>query len=99
MPWENNRPSHVPPRVRQACLERDGGRCTAILNTGHRCAATTELEAAHLGQWKPGEKTTVNMVRTLCHWHHNRETQEQASRSRPRMGSARRKAEKHPGLR
>lgn len=82
MAWEKSRPNHVPPKVREACLARDGYRCTSALRDGSRCPAVTQLEAAHLGQWREGERTTVDMVRTLCHWHHNRETQQQAARAR-----------------
>lgn len=82
MAWDNNRPNHVPQQVRTACLERDGNRCTQTQRDGTRCPETTNLEAAHLTQWKPGETTTVHMVRTLCHWHHNRETQQEAREAR-----------------
>lgn len=100
MAWEKNRPNHVPTRVRDACLARDGNRCTAALRDGTRCPATANLEAAHLTRWIPGEHTTVDMVRTRCSWHHNRETQaeaatERAKRPRP---SARMPRESHPGL-
>lgn len=97
MPWENSRPTHVPTRIRDACLTRDGHRCTATLNTGQRCPATTNLQAAHTTQWQPGEQTTVDNVRTLCHWHHNRETQTQAATARRPRPSATRRAEQHPG--
>lgn len=100
MAWESNRPTHVPTHVRQACLARDGNRCVHPLNDGSRCTATTKLEAAHLpGRgWTKGEATTVDMVRTLCHWHHNRETQAEAARARRRKPSAKHPNEKHPGL-
>ncbi|MDF2578449.1 MAG: hypothetical protein K0S49_28 [Microbacterium sp.] len=101
MPWENSRPTHVPTAVREACLRRDGYRCVAQLNTGDRCPATTNLEAAHLAQWNQLEETTVDDVRTLCHWHHNRETQAQAAAARssqPRP-SAIRSRETHPAHR
>lgn len=100
MPWENSRPTHVPPAVRDACLHRDGNQCTATLNKGERCPATTNLQAAHTNQWRPGERTTTDMVRTLCHWHHNRETQQQASQAKRRTPpSAAHPREQHPGHR
>lgn len=99
MPWDRSRPTHVPPSVREACLTRDGNRCTAILNTGVRCPSTTQLEAAHLQRWRPGERTTVDMVRTLCHWHHNRETQAEARQQQRPRPSAKHPREQHPGLR
>lgn len=101
MVWENSRPTHVPAQVRDACLERDGNRCTQPQRDGTRCPETTRLEAAHIGQWQDGEVTTVNMVRTLCHWHHNRETQAQARQARansvkPNLEHPR---EQHPAFR
>lgn len=100
MAWDKNRPTHVPTRIREACLTRDGTRCTAALRDGTRCPETrpTHLEAAHLGQWRQGERTTIDMVRTLCTWHHNRETQAQAARARKPKGSARMPTEQHPAL-
>ncbi len=99
MAWEQGRATHVPTAIREACLTRDGHRCTATLNDGTRCPATTNLQAAHHGQWNPGERTTVDMVRTLCHWHHNRETQQQAATARRRPPSANHPREQHPGRR
>ena len=103
MAWDNNRPNHVPTRVREQALQRDGNRCTAIQRNGQRCPETTQLEAAHIGQWHEGEQTTVNMVRILCHWHHNRETQAQAAQARADRSQHRPQAthpnETHPALR
>ena len=101
MPWENSRPTHVPASVRAACLERDGHRCVAMLSDDTRCPATENLQAAHLKRWTPGERTTVADVRTLCHWHHNRETQQEAATARlaARGPSARHPRERHPGRR
>lgn len=102
MPWENSRPTHVPTKVRQACLTRDGNRCTVTLQAGGRCTETTNLEAAHIGRWSPDENTTVDDVTTKCHWHHNRETMQQAADARKQSGqakpSARRTTEVHPAL-
>ena len=88
---------HVPDRIRKAMLERDGHQCVAPTRDGGRCKDTTNLEAAHYGRWQPGETTTVDMVRTLCHWHHNRETQAEARAARSPLKEAR-PPEKHPGL-
>lgn len=101
MPWENSRPTHVPAAVRAACLNRDGHRCVAELSDGSRCTETSDLQAAHLSQWSPGERTTVADVRTLCSWHHNRETQQEAATARRNAWrpSARHPREKHPGRR
>lgn len=101
MAWDNGRPTHVPTAVREACLARDGNRCTEIQRDGHRCPETTRLEAAHITQWTPGEQTTVDNVRTLCHWHHNRETQQQAAQARATLPRPQHNhpGETHPALR
>lgn len=99
MPWDNNRATHVPTPIRNACLKRDGNRCTATLHTGGRCTETTQLEAAHINSWHQGEHITVNMVRTLCHWHHNRETQAEAQAARRPRPTSNRPAEQHPAFR
>lgn len=98
MAWENNRPTHVPGKVREAALHRDGNRCTATMRDGTRCTETTRLEAAHIQQWQPGETLTVHDVRMLCHWHHNRETQQQARDARKPYVSHVRPNEQHPAF-
>jgi hypothetical protein len=97
MVWAN-RTKHVPDKVRRECLDRDGHQCTATTRDGGRCRETTQLEAAHYGRWHAGEQTTVDMVRTLCHWHHNRETQQEARAGRSPLKETR-PPERHPGLR
>lgn len=102
MTWEHSRPTHVPAKVRTECLTRDGNQCTAILNTGERCTERNpaNLEAAHLTQWQTGEQTTSDMVRTLCHWHHSKETTAQAAQARAAQRRKRPKPyhprDKHP---
>lgn len=99
MTWERGRPTHVPTTVRTACLNRDGHQCTQTMRNGQRCPETTNLEAAHWNAWQPGETITVDHVRTLCHWHHNRETQKQAAQARgANQGSVTHPRERHPGL-
>jgi hypothetical protein len=41
-------PRCIPAAVRRAVAERDGGRCTFVSETGHRCAATRLLEFDHV---------------------------------------------------
>lgn len=82
MAWENGRDNHVPPKMREACLTRDSHQCTVLMQNGQRCPEATHLEAAHITQRRKGERLTVDMLTTKCHWHHNRETQSQATRAR-----------------
>lgn len=98
MAWDSTA-KHVPTILRQACLARDGNRCTATMLDGSRCTQTQRLEAHHLVQWQPGERLTINMLRTLCWWHHNKITQKQATRARKENPPPRyRRRVKHPGL-
>jgi hypothetical protein len=102
MVWQSNRPTHVPSAVRAKVLERDGYRCVAALRDGSRCPGREQLEAAHRPEhpWREGEQVEVEHLRTLCHWHHNRETQAEAARARAKnpSPSAKHPREKHPGL-
>ncbi len=98
MGWNTNT-KHVPTTLRNACLKRDGNQCTATRLDGQRCPETTHLEADHINGWTQGEKLTVEMLQTLCHWHHNQKTQRQAAAARKANApQTRRRATKHPGL-
>ena len=99
MAWSTRK--HVPTNVRNACLARDGNQCTATMRTtGPRCPETTNLEAAHWEQYDPTIETTVEMVRTLCSWHHQTlETKWQAAKGRANGRKyPYRRPERHPGL-
>lgn len=101
MTWTPGKPKHVPSHVRRAVLARDGYQCTAIGREGQRCPQGVNLEAHHVTGYTPGETTTPDMLTTLCSWHHNRITQQQARQARlnnPTPG-VRRPPEPHPGLR
>lgn len=93
MAWGNQK--HVPTSMRNACLKRDGYQCTATLNNGQRCTQTTRLEAHHLTQWQEGEKLTVEMLATLCYWHHQRITIRQAAEAR-RKSAKKKPSAQHP---
>jgi hypothetical protein len=56
-------------RIRPAVLERDGHRCTAVID-GERCPATTQLEVHHLDD-DPTRNEPSNLV-TVCRFHHPR---------------------------
>lgn len=100
MTWTNTR-KHVPDRIRRDVLNRDGHQCTATLRGGERCPQVTKLEAHHITPWHPEETPTPDNLTTLCSWHHNQITQQQARQARqanPAPGD-RRPPETHPGLR
>lgn len=102
MPWESNRPHHVPAKLRAQMLERDGNQCRAtVQRTGQRCPETTQLEAHELTRWYPGKVIPLHDLLTLCSWHHNLETQRQATQARKASPPPRdtRPPVRHPGLR
>lgn len=100
MAWSRTSPTHVPTRVRAQALARDGHQCTATMRDGTRCVETVKLEAHHVEGWQPGERTTADMLVTLCSWHHRRITEAQAAAARRRQPrpSSRHPSEKHPGF-
>ena len=98
MTWSNHT-KHVSSPLRTACLTRDGNQCTALMLDGTRCTATTNLEADHIDGWTPGEHLTVDMLQTLCSWHHNKKTQGEAARARNlNKPVQKRRQVRHPGL-
>lgn len=100
MAWQNNRETHVPTKLREACLTRDNHQCTVTMQNGQRCPEVTALEAAHIHQRKRGETLTVDKLTTKCHWHHNRETQGQAKQARQgKRPNPWRDGDIHPALR
>ena len=56
-PSDNAR--HVPAEVKRAVWERDGGRCTFVGESGHRCEARTRLEFDHVEPVASGGRATV----------------------------------------
>ena len=99
MAWSSSRPKHVPRKLREACLARDGHRCTAAMRDGSRCAQTTNLEAHHIAGWQPAERLTVDQLVTLCSWHHKKVTAAQSAAARAAAAQSRaRPRKKHPAL-
>lgn len=90
------RTAPLPPgwaRIRAAVLERDGHRCT-WRDDGVRCIeAATDVD--HIGD--PNDHRPANL-RSLCGWHHDRRTAQQAAAARARLPKMARPAERHPGL-
>jgi hypothetical protein len=62
-------PRHVPAEVRRAVWERDGGRCTFVSATGHRCEARSRLEFDHVEPVARGGQPTVKGIRLRCRAH------------------------------
>jgi 5-methylcytosine-specific restriction endonuclease McrA len=62
-------PRHVPAAVRRAVRARDGGQCTFVSVTGHRCEARTHLELDHVEPVARGGPATVANLRLRCRAH------------------------------
>jgi hypothetical protein len=60
---------HIPAAVRRAVWERDGGRCTFVSETGHRCPAHEFLEFDHVDEVARGGEATVDGIRLRCRAH------------------------------
>jgi hypothetical protein len=62
-------PRHVPAHVKRAVWVRDGGQCTFVSASGHRCEARRHLEFEHeLEVARSGEATVTN-IRLHCRAH------------------------------
>jgi 5-methylcytosine-specific restriction protein A len=100
----SRRKTPLPPRwrhIRTKALQRDGYRCTWILDDGTRCPYHnpngTGLEVDHIADRNDHRLTNL---RTLCgkttpHNHHGHRTALQAVAAQPRR---RRPPEPHPGV-
>ena len=60
---------HVPASVKRAVWQRDGGRCTFVGESGHRCESRTRLEFDHVEPVALGGHATVNGLRLRCRAH------------------------------
>ena len=66
---------HVPAEVRRAVFERDGGRCTYVSDTGHRCDERRALEYDHVEPFARGGEATVERMRLRCRTHNQYEAE------------------------
>ena len=55
--------------------ERDGGRCTFVSESGHRCEARTRLEFDHVEPVAHGGHATVQGLRLRCRAHNQLEAE------------------------
>jgi hypothetical protein len=62
-------PRHVPAEVRRAVWALDGGQCTHVSSSGHRCEARTRLEFDHIEPVARGGRASVSGVRIRCRAH------------------------------
>jgi 5-methylcytosine-specific restriction endonuclease McrA len=60
---------HIPAHVRRAVRERDGGQCTFVGESGHRCTERRRLEFDHVRELARGGETSVAGIRLRCSTH------------------------------
>ncbi len=66
---------HIPAQVRRAVWERDGGQCTYVSASGHRCAARKFLEFDHVDPIARGGTASVSGIRLRCRAHNQLEAE------------------------
>ncbi|HYM81761.1 MAG TPA: hypothetical protein VEY91_10190 [Candidatus Limnocylindria bacterium] len=65
----------IPADVRRTVWKRDGGQCTFVSDTGHRCQARSRLEFDHVDPVARGGLATVENVRLRCRAHNQYEAE------------------------
>jgi 5-methylcytosine-specific restriction endonuclease McrA len=94
-------PRHISAQVKRAVWKRDGGQCTFVSESGHRCDARGDVEFDHETEVAHGGGSTVDNVRLRCRGH-NQYTAEQTfgagfmntKREEAKAAAARRRAER-----
>jgi hypothetical protein len=62
-------PRYVPAAIRRVVYQRDGGQCTFVAASGHRCEARSRLEFDHIEPVARGGQATVAGIRLCCRAH------------------------------
>jgi hypothetical protein len=60
---------YIPADVKRAVWERDGGQCTFVSASGHRCEAQDRLEYDHREAFARGGEATVEGLQLRCRAH------------------------------
>jgi hypothetical protein len=60
---------NIPAHVMRAVWQRDGGQCTFVSESGHRCEARRGLEYDHETEFARGGEATEDGIRLRCHGH------------------------------
>src|SRR5262245_2925942 len=68
-PKATENPRHIPARIKRAVWKRDGGQCTFVSESWHRCEARSRLEFDHVLEVARGGEATVDGIRLLCRAH------------------------------
>jgi len=70
-------PRHISARVKREAWKRDGGQCTFVSESGHRCEARGDVEFDHVTEVVRGGEATEQNLRLRCRGH-NQHSAEQA---------------------
>jgi 5-methylcytosine-specific restriction endonuclease McrA len=73
----SNDPRRIPAEVKRAVWQRDGGQCTFVSESGHRCEARGDVEFDHVIEVARGGQATEAELRLRCRGH-NQLTAERA---------------------
>ena len=99
----------VPPEVRRAVYERDGGRCTYVSLDGRRCDSRWQLEIDHVEAAALGGPSTAENTRLRCRPHNGLHAEKtfgrehmarftRVSRRTPRTGESTIAGDSGPGM-
>ena len=66
---------HIPAAVKRAVYARDGGQCTFVSESGHRCEERRDLQYDHVDPFARGGEATVERMRLLCKPHNQYEAE------------------------
>src|SRR5262245_7559670 len=68
-PQATPNPRRIPQSVKEAVWKRDGGQCSFVSESGHRCTERDHLEFDHIEPFAHGGRATVENIRLLCRAH------------------------------
>ena len=60
---------HIPAQVKREVWKRDGGQCTFVSESGHRCEARGDVEFDHVIEVALGGESTAANLRLRCRGH------------------------------
>jgi hypothetical protein len=87
--------------VKRAVFMRDGGQCTFVSESGHRCEATGDVEFDHVTEAARGGEATEQNLRLRCRGHNQHAAEQtygagfmKAKREEAKAAAARRRAER-----
>lgn len=65
----------IPPSIKKAVWDRDGGQCTFVGVDGHRCGSKKFLEIDHVEPFARNAEATANGLRLRCRTHNQYEAE------------------------